>query len=60
VSYDVYGPYMPVIMLITFLALFAWVLHPKNKKSYDDAANLPFEEGDEPGKQMAENGRNEK
>lgn len=51
---------MPVIMLITFLALFAWVLHPKNKKSYDDAANLPFEEGDEPGKQMAENGRNEK
>ncbi|MCV6590880.1 MAG: cbb3-type cytochrome c oxidase subunit 3 [Marinobacterium sp.] len=61
-SYDVYGPYMPVIMLITFLALFAWVLHPKNKKSYDDAANLPFaeDEGDQVGTDMAKHGRNEK
>ena len=59
-SYDVYGPFMPVIMMITFLALFAWVLHPKNKKSFDDAANLPFEEDDDADQKMTENGRIEK
>jgi cytochrome c oxidase cbb3-type subunit 4 len=31
-------------MLITFLALFAWVLLPSNKKGFDEAANIPFEE----------------
>ncbi|MGB0467706.1 MAG: cbb3-type cytochrome oxidase subunit 3 [Pontibacterium sp.] len=45
-SYDVYGPYIVVVMLITFLALFAWVLHPKNKPGFDDAANLPFVDDD--------------
>tara|TARA_Y100000782_G_scaffold31883_1_gene35325 strand:+ start:13897 stop:14043 length:147 start_codon:yes stop_codon:yes gene_type:complete len=35
-------------MLITFLALFAWVLNPKNKDKYDDAANMPLQEPDEP------------
>lgn len=35
---------MPVIMLVTFIALFAWVLHPKNRKKFDDAANLPFQD----------------
>jgi cytochrome c oxidase cbb3-type subunit 4 len=44
VSYEVYGPYIPVVMLITFLALFVWVLLPGNKKGFDSAANLPFEE----------------
>jgi len=44
VSYEVYGPYIPLVMLITFMALFVWVLLPSNKKSFDDAANLPFEE----------------
>jgi cytochrome c oxidase cbb3-type subunit 4 len=48
VNYEVYGPYIPVIMLITFLALFAWVLNPKNKDKYDDAANMPLQEPDEP------------
>ncbi|EPJ44685.1 MAG: hypothetical protein OFPII_32990 [Osedax symbiont Rs1] len=43
-SYEVYGPYIPVVMLITFLALFVWVLLPSNKKGFDSAANLPFEE----------------
>jgi len=42
VSYDVYGPFLPLVMLITFLGLFIWVLLPQNKKSFDDAANLPF------------------
>ncbi|NQZ31916.1 MAG: cbb3-type cytochrome c oxidase subunit 3 [Oceanospirillaceae bacterium] len=45
-SYEVYGPYIPVIMLITFFGLFIWVLLPSNKKGFDNAANLPFEEDD--------------
>lgn len=43
-SYDVYGPFIPVIMLITFLVLFIWVLLPQNRKKFDDAANLPFQD----------------
>jgi cytochrome c oxidase cbb3-type subunit 4 len=42
VSYDVYGPFIPVIMLITFLGLFIWVLLPGNKKRFDEASQLPF------------------
>ncbi|WP_054343425.1 CcoQ/FixQ family Cbb3-type cytochrome c oxidase assembly chaperone [Neptunomonas antarctica] len=46
-SYDVYGPFIPVIMLITFLGLFIWVLLPGNKKRFDEASQLPFaDEGD--------------
>ncbi|WP_177201099.1 MULTISPECIES: cbb3-type cytochrome c oxidase subunit 3 [Neptunomonas] len=41
-SYDVYGPFIPVIMLITFIGLFIWVLLPGNKKRFDDASQLPF------------------
>ncbi len=59
-SYDVYGPFIPVIMLITFIALFAWVLHPKNKKGFDDAANLPFDDEEKPSDAKADNGRMEK
>lgn len=55
-----YGPYLPVIMLITFIALFAWVLHPKNKKKFDDAANLPFEDEERDTGDKADNGRKEK
>ncbi len=58
-NYEVYGPYLPVIMLVTFIALFAWVLHPKNKKKFDDAANLPFEDEEEQD-DKANNGRKEK
>lgn len=45
-SYDVYGPFIPVIMLVTFIGLFIWVLHPKNRKKFDDAANLPFQDNE--------------
>jgi len=44
VSYDTYGPFIPVIMLLTFIGLFVWVLNPRNKKRFDDAADLPFQD----------------
>jgi cytochrome c oxidase cbb3-type subunit 4 len=31
-------------MLITFIALFVWVLLPKNQKGYNEASKIPFEE----------------
>jgi len=42
VSYEVYGPFLPLIMLITFVALFIWVANPKNSKKFDEAAQAPF------------------
>jgi cytochrome c oxidase cbb3-type subunit 4 len=47
VSYDVYGPFIPVIMLITFVGLFIWVLLPGNKKRFDEASQLPFADDNE-------------
>lgn len=46
-SYEVYGPYLPVLMLITFIGLFAWVLLPGNKKRFDEASRLPFADEDQ-------------
>ncbi len=46
-SYDVYGPWLPVIMLITFIGLFIWVASPKNSKKFDEAAQAPFADEDE-------------
>jgi cytochrome c oxidase cbb3-type subunit 4 len=71
VSYEVYGPYLPLIMLITFVALFVWVAHPKNSKKFDEAAQAPFADEDEVEKRSREqsegaqatnanNGRNDK
>lgn len=31
-------------MLLTFIGLFFWVLNPRNKKRFDDAADLPFQD----------------
>ncbi len=56
-SYEVYGPYIPVLMLITFIGLFAWVLLPGNKKGFDEASNLPFADEEENGdKQQGQDG----
>jgi cytochrome c oxidase cbb3-type subunit 4 len=62
VSYEVYGPYIPVVMLVTFIALFIWVLNPKNKAKYDEAANMPLQEDDDEPAVNSEinNGRKEK
>ncbi|MGB1238259.1 MAG: cbb3-type cytochrome oxidase subunit 3 [Pseudomonadales bacterium] len=43
-SYEDYGPYISVIMLITFIGLFVWVLLPGNKRKYDEASQLPFDD----------------
>ncbi|MGB0203677.1 MAG: cbb3-type cytochrome oxidase subunit 3 [Neptuniibacter sp.] len=61
-SYEVYGPYIPVVMLVTFIALFIWVLNPKNKAKYDEAANMPLQEDDDEPAVNSEinNGRKEK
>lgn len=53
-SYDDYGPFIPLIMLVTFVGLFIWVLHPKNKAKYDEAANMPLCEPDEPASDINE------
>ncbi len=60
-SYEVYGPYIPVVMLITFVGLFIWVLLPGNSKGFDEASNLPFadEEKDDNEKSGTNSGRNE-
>jgi cytochrome c oxidase cbb3-type subunit 4 len=65
VSYEVYGPYLPIIMLITFVALFIWVANPKNSKKFDEAAQAPFadEEDEKPVEEQngeANDGRNDK
>ncbi|WP_236014208.1 cbb3-type cytochrome oxidase subunit 3 [Marinobacterium alkalitolerans] len=34
-------------MLITFIGLFIWVLLPGNKKRFDEASQLPFEDDEQ-------------
>jgi len=41
-SYETYGPYIVVVMLVTFIGLFIWVLSPKRSAGFKEAANLPF------------------
>jgi len=31
-------------MLLTFIGLFIWVLNPRNRARFDDAADLPFQD----------------
>lgn len=61
-SYEVYGPYLPGLMLLTFIGLFIWVLLPGNRKRFDEASQLPFaDEGKESAEADATNdGRKEK
>jgi len=46
-------------MLITFFGLFVWVLLPSNKKGFDSAANLPFEEDGEQSEQHTNKTKND-
>ena len=59
-SYEVYGPFVPVIMLITFIGLFIWVLLPQNKKRFDEAANLPFADEDKGESEVKDKNDNER
>ncbi|MBQ0756274.1 MAG: cbb3-type cytochrome c oxidase subunit 3 [Amphritea sp.] len=59
-SYEVYGPYLPVLMLITFILLFIWVLLPGNRKGFEEASNLPFEDDEQDQRTLGtDNGRKE-
>ncbi|MCB6184730.1 cbb3-type cytochrome c oxidase subunit 3 [Leeia sp. TBRC 13508] len=35
-----------VLSFIVFLGVIAWAVFPKNKKGFDEAANLPFADDD--------------
>jgi cytochrome c oxidase cbb3-type subunit 4 len=35
-------------MFITFIGIVAWAWSSKRKKSFDEAAHIPFDEEDEP------------
>lgn len=43
------GSLVTVLFFILFIAILWWVYHKENKHKHEEAANLPFEEGDEPG-----------
>ncbi|MGB0664799.1 MAG: cbb3-type cytochrome oxidase subunit 3 [Pontibacterium sp.] len=58
-SYEVYGPFIPVVMLTAFILMFIWVLLPKNKKRFDEASQLPFAD-EEKDIDSAANGRDKK
>ncbi|MGB9149729.1 MAG: CcoQ/FixQ family Cbb3-type cytochrome c oxidase assembly chaperone [Burkholderiales bacterium] len=36
-----------VVSFLAFLAILFWALAPKRKASFDEAARLPFADGDE-------------
>ena len=37
-----------VLFFLLFIAIVWWVYHKENRHKHEEAANLPFEEGDEP------------
>ncbi|HEX8980093.1 MAG TPA: cbb3-type cytochrome c oxidase subunit 3 [Parasulfuritortus sp.] len=41
------GASVTVLFFLLFIAIVWWAYHKDNRKKYEDAANLPFEEGDE-------------
>jgi cytochrome c oxidase cbb3-type subunit 4 len=38
---------LTVVAFLAFLGIVFWALAPKRKAAFDEAANLPFVEGDE-------------
>lgn len=39
-----YGSIVTVLFLLLFIAIVWWAFHRDNKKKFDDAARLPFQE----------------
>lgn len=33
-----------ILLIVVFIGIWYWAWHPKNKKSYDELAQLPLEE----------------
>jgi len=45
------GSLITVLFFLLFIGIVWWAYHKDNRKKYEDAARLPFEEGDEPGRE---------
>lgn len=41
------GAIVTVVFFVLFIAIVWWAYHKDNRQKYEEAANLPFEEGDE-------------
>lgn len=41
------GAIVTVLFFVLFIAIVWWAYHKDNRQKYEEAANLPFEEGDE-------------
>lgn len=41
------GASVTVLFFLLFIAIVWWAYHKDNREKYEDAANLPFEEGDD-------------
>jgi cytochrome c oxidase cbb3-type subunit 4 len=41
------GASVTVLFFLLFIAIVWWAYHKDNRKKYEEAANLPFEEGDD-------------
>ena len=42
-----YASIVTVLFFVLFIGIVWWAYHRDNKKKYDEAANLPFEEEDD-------------
>ena len=53
----VIGSIFTVIVFVSFVGIVLWAFSSRNKKKFDEAANLPF--ADEKDKQSAKNNKQE-
>ena len=44
---DVISGIVSVILLVVFLAGWAWAWSPRRRKAFDEAARLPLDDGEE-------------
>lgn len=47
------GSVVTVLFFLLFIGIVWWAFHKENRKKFDEAANLPFEEDDGPGDRRA-------
>lgn len=46
-----------LLFMFTFIGMAVWVYLPRRKKTYDDAASLPFHDEKNGGRKQQENSR---